>query len=276
MPWNPSTGQFERQNQNFSGNSVWDQDRQAQIKIISTRHDYHDNDMAAGISECLNINGLNAMQASLDMGGFSIANLLIGSDPDDVATYGQVVTSGAFDNGLRELTLTTPNGDLSPILIPAGTTALTEGAWTPLMNNATEGSQNKGWYTRDGRLVTALAHLHWTARTSSTTELKISGLPFNIANAASGIQMEIYIGQWFPLDGMKVSGIGSSDNPEAVTFAAIHDDADDDKTIRLAAYFGTNNTALHGYGDFVFYQRLQDMSASGKCSVRYSYLTDDP
>ena len=66
MPWKAG-GVFERENPDYQGASVWSQDQQASIKIIATRHDFHDEDLAQGIQACLNLNGLNAMLADLDM-----------------------------------------------------------------------------------------------------------------------------------------------------------------------------------------------------------------
>jgi len=84
MPW--IDGKFERINgpdPQFKGDNVWQDDQQASIKVIAVRHDYHDEDLAQGISQCLNINGENAMKADLDLGGFELINL--GTGEEDVA-----------------------------------------------------------------------------------------------------------------------------------------------------------------------------------------------
>ena len=74
MPWQP-TGNFLRTNNQFTGVTVWEQDQQASIKIIASRHDFHDEDLATGIEQCLNVDGYNKMLAPLDMNGFEIINL---------------------------------------------------------------------------------------------------------------------------------------------------------------------------------------------------------
>ncbi|RLC00163.1 MAG: hypothetical protein DRH90_19045, partial [Deltaproteobacteria bacterium] len=68
---------FERINgpdPQFKGDDVWQDDQKASIKVIAVRHDYHDEDIAQGIAQCLNINGLNAMKADLNLGGFNLIN----------------------------------------------------------------------------------------------------------------------------------------------------------------------------------------------------------
>ena len=73
MPWQ-NTGNFLRTNNQFTGVTVWEQDQQASIKIIASRHDFHDEDLATGIEQCLNVDGYNKMLAPLDMNGFEIVN----------------------------------------------------------------------------------------------------------------------------------------------------------------------------------------------------------
>ena len=73
MPWQ-SDGNFLRTNNQFTGTEVWEKDQQAAIKIIASRHDYHDEDLATGIEQCLNVNGYNKMLADIDMNGFAVTN----------------------------------------------------------------------------------------------------------------------------------------------------------------------------------------------------------
>jgi len=81
-PWK-SDGTFERTNNQFDGDDVWQEDQQAGIKVIASRHDIHDEDLAQGIASCLNLDGLNAMRADLDLGGFKIINT--GDGDEDVS-----------------------------------------------------------------------------------------------------------------------------------------------------------------------------------------------
>lgn len=77
MPWQ-ITGAFVRVNPDFQGNNVWQQDQQATIKIIASRHDIHDQDLADGIAACVNLDGYNSMRADLNMGSNLIRSLAPG------------------------------------------------------------------------------------------------------------------------------------------------------------------------------------------------------
>ena len=120
MPWQVN-GVFQRENPDFNtGDNIWQQDQQAGIKVIAYRHDFHDQDIADGIAATLNLDGYNAMRAALDIGGFKLTNVGAGTLNTDGVNFSQIIDSGSFNNGLRELTLHTPSGDLAPIVIPSG------------------------------------------------------------------------------------------------------------------------------------------------------------
>jgi len=97
MGWQ-ADGTVLRENPDFNGDDVWQQDQAAGIKIIDARHDHHDEDLALAIADCLNLDGLNAMRANLDMGGFTIINLPVGTDPGDIATLGDTITDAYWDD----------------------------------------------------------------------------------------------------------------------------------------------------------------------------------
>lgn len=90
MPWNSPQKKFIRTNPDFSGETVWQQDQQATIKIIAARHDSHDQDIADGISACLNLDGINEMRADLDMNGNRIINVAHGTAPEDAINLSQL------------------------------------------------------------------------------------------------------------------------------------------------------------------------------------------
>jgi hypothetical protein len=123
MGWNID-GTFERENGPdpiFKGDSIWQNDQQAGIKIIDARHDYSDEDLAQGIAATLNLDGYNAMRANLNMGGQKITGLDLGTQLTDGPTYGQISGSMTFDDGLRVLTLFDRLGDIiSFVTIPSG------------------------------------------------------------------------------------------------------------------------------------------------------------
>jgi hypothetical protein len=90
MPWNAVTKVVDRVNPDFSGPIVWQEDQQATIKIIASRHDYHDQDLADAITATVNLDGYTVMRADFDMGGFKITNLLAGTNPLDAVNFTQL------------------------------------------------------------------------------------------------------------------------------------------------------------------------------------------
>jgi hypothetical protein len=99
MPWLIS-GVFERISPPYTGSTVWEQNRQGGYKIVSSRHDTHDQDMAIGITQSLNVEGYNQMLANMNMGGFRITNLLAGIGDTDAVNLAQLdaVEAQVIDN----------------------------------------------------------------------------------------------------------------------------------------------------------------------------------
>lgn len=120
MPWKVS-GTFQRVNPDFTtGVNIWQQDQAASIKIIASRHDVHDQDIADGIAASLNLNGYNTMLAALKMGDFKITSIGDGTVATDAAAYGQIAGSMTFDNLTRILTLiNTASDNIDTVNIPA-------------------------------------------------------------------------------------------------------------------------------------------------------------
>jgi hypothetical protein len=115
MPWQID-GTFLRVNPDYSASpsgELWGKDLAAQpsIKIIASRHDYHDQDIGGGIAACLNLDGLNAMRANLDMGAFKIVNLAPATGLGEIPVYGQLAGEVDYDDGTKLLTLSDRNGD---------------------------------------------------------------------------------------------------------------------------------------------------------------------
>ena len=98
-------GYFKRVNSEFDGSEVWQDDLATNVKIIAYRHDFHDQDLADGIFECLPKSGNEPMAGSLTMGGFKILNQAQGTVESDGANFGQTVNSMSFNEGTRTLTL---------------------------------------------------------------------------------------------------------------------------------------------------------------------------
>ena len=266
MPWQ-ADGNFLRTNNQFTGAEVWEKDQQAAIKIIASRHDYHDEDLAVGIENCLNLDGYNVMRADLDMGGFSVKN--------------QAIVEGAWTPQL-----------VNPVTGASNSTM----AATP--NNA-------GWYIRAGRLVTLFARLEWTATNNQADiGMAINGMPFSIDPAFAGAALGMYATNFLAGLGMAVSGIGSSAvavqafpggesvntwHPEAVVQGVVPIPAGESydpnnpanltfgEYIHLRSYFGTNNDSVNGTGaNGAQYPFLYvDIQQAGTFGFQMTYLTND-
>lgn len=74
MGWNGS-GTFTRTNGDNTGSTTWQQDKADGDKILSSRHDTHDQDLADGISACLAKNGENAMTGNLNLNSNQLQNV---------------------------------------------------------------------------------------------------------------------------------------------------------------------------------------------------------
>ena len=98
MPWNIAQKKVIRENPDFTGETIWQQDQQATIKIIANRHDVHDQDLADSISQCLNVNGINEMLAILDMNGYRIDNV------GDATVEAMAVNLGQLNQATVDLT----------------------------------------------------------------------------------------------------------------------------------------------------------------------------
>ena len=112
MPWSGPT--FTRTNGTYSGASVWASDLAANIKIVASRHDTHDQDLATGINACLNKNGLNSPTANINWGGFKITNLAAGAAASDALRYDQAIgvfqASSAILTSIDGLTIVADTG----------------------------------------------------------------------------------------------------------------------------------------------------------------------
>lgn len=149
MGWNGS-GTFTRTNGDNTGSTTWQQDKADGDKILASRHDTHDQDLADGINSCLAKNGENSMTANLDMGGFLIQN------------YG---TTG---NNIPEFS---------------------SGTFIPALNQASDWtiSTSEGSYIKIGNIVfvTGKVVATRTASIVSSKPLVITNLPFAAAKDGS-------------------------------------------------------------------------------------------
>jgi hypothetical protein len=92
MPW--SGGSFTRTNGVHTGSTLWVQDRDAGTKILATRHDTHDQDLADGINDTLEKSGSNAATGNLDIGSNRLTLVADGTAKTDAATVNQIQSNG--------------------------------------------------------------------------------------------------------------------------------------------------------------------------------------
>lgn len=124
MPWTGSV--YIRDNGVFTGPLVWTDDRDAGTKITAAHHDTHDQDIADGITACLNKNGANQATADINFGGFNLLNVAEGVNPTDGANTSQTITAASLDPVTNELTLSRDAGDVTvdlTSLVIGGSTA---------------------------------------------------------------------------------------------------------------------------------------------------------
>lgn len=114
MPW--SGGVFTRTNGVYTGSTVWNSDKAAGVKIVSGRHDTHDQDLAQGINNCLAKDGTNAMTANIQMAGYRLVGLSNGANPNESATFGQTITAITWETNTILLTRAAGNLSIVPTL----------------------------------------------------------------------------------------------------------------------------------------------------------------
>jgi hypothetical protein len=91
MPW--SGGSFTRTNGVNTGSTLWAQDRDDGTKILATRHDTNDQDMADGINSTLEKSGSNAATGNLNIGSNRLTAVADGTAKTDAATVNQIVSN---------------------------------------------------------------------------------------------------------------------------------------------------------------------------------------
>ncbi len=139
MPWTGSS--YVRTDGVYNGPSVWNANWANSVKIVYSRHDTHDQDIADGITACLNKNGANTPAANLPWGGFKITGYGSASANTDVPKYGQTLGTVTLDGGTFVATFTDKDGntittvDLSPISGGGGGGAPTDATYVTLSTN---------------------------------------------------------------------------------------------------------------------------------------------
>ena len=141
MAWTGSV--FIRNNGVTTGSTVWNTQATTTEYITATTHDYHDQDIADGITECINKNGANTPTANINWGSFKITNIANGTANTDSCAYGQTLGTLTLDTGTNVVTAADKTGttittvDLSPLAGGGGGGAPTDAQYLTLATNGT-------------------------------------------------------------------------------------------------------------------------------------------
>ncbi|WP_417790645.1 hypothetical protein [Terasakiella pusilla] len=159
MGWNGS-GVFTRTNGTNTGSSLWENDRDAGIKITAENHDNQDQDLADGIQACLAKNGENFPTADLPMNSQKHTGVGNATAANHYAAAGQVQNSAFVWGGTAAGTADALTINLTPTLT-AYTAGLTvrflasddSATTTPTININAAGA--KTLVNQDGDALTA-------------------------------------------------------------------------------------------------------------------------
>lgn len=141
MPWTGS--EYVRTDGVYTGETVWYSNFTNSVKIVYSRHDTHDQDIADGITACINKNGANSPSTNIPWGGFKITGYGTASANTDVPNWGQTLGTVTLDGGTFVATFTDRNGvdittcDLSPLSGGGGGGAPTDATYLTLSLNGT-------------------------------------------------------------------------------------------------------------------------------------------
>lgn len=89
MSFNGS-GTFQRTNGTNSGSTTWNLDATAGTKILASRHDTHDQDIADGLTNCICKDGQTTPTANLPMGGYAHTNVAAATARTQYARASQI------------------------------------------------------------------------------------------------------------------------------------------------------------------------------------------
>lgn len=115
MTWDGS-GNFIRGDGTRTGSTVWQQARDASIKIVATGHDAHDEDIASGLENCVTRDGQNSPSADLPMATFKHTGVGNAAARNSYAAAGQVQDSSFLWGGTTGGTSTAYTISVSPAI----------------------------------------------------------------------------------------------------------------------------------------------------------------
>jgi hypothetical protein len=114
MAW--SNGVFTRTDGTFTGANVWAKNFNSGVKVVASRHDTHDEDLADGIDSCIEKAGNNSPSANIPMNGFKHTGCGDAAARDQFATVGQVQNSEFIFGGTTGGSATAYTLTMSPTI----------------------------------------------------------------------------------------------------------------------------------------------------------------
>ena len=194
MPW--AAGVYTRTNGTYTGATVWAQDAAALVKIQSTRHDTHDQDLATGINAAVAKDGsntvtslnltatVNAVTGVITIGGVSFAHAK-GTSSAFFGGAGNFTNTGSFNiasglSALQQITSATYTTAIGNFALPS---------LTSTANNTALGS-NAGSSTNTGANNTYLGAFTGGTVTTGSNTISI-GYNCDVPSATANGQMSI-------------------------------------------------------------------------------------
>lgn len=286
MAWDGS-GSFNRTNGVNTGIATWTDDKNAGTKILSTRHDTHDQDLADGIESCLAKNGENAATADLDAGGYKITNAADGTADTDLATKGQI--AGLDSHGViaphKNLVIvnntTNPTyqidinvsavvlTDATPKMLMVSSVDLTVDVTASGANGLDTGSEaNSTWY-----------HL-WVIRNASGTVAGLLSTSATAPTMPSGYTYKGYVGAVYNDSGGDFIVMHQKNTRVSCEVFAIASGATETSITSLAAQIPTTAATVMGYcgasvigGTVAGASLYSDADGSGKTTMSVTAST---
>lgn len=135
MPFNGS-GTFTRTNGVNTGSGAWADDAAAGTRILASRHDTHDQDIAAGLTNCITKDGQTIPTAHLPMGGYRHTNVASATARTNYAAAAQMQ-----DGGLTYAGASTGSSNAYVVTLTPAITAYVAGqSFTFLPNHSNTGA----------------------------------------------------------------------------------------------------------------------------------------